>query len=103
VTAGTSYREAKLAANARVYLDACTRGDADAQSEALRELSSALEWLLGALLRSREEWSPYWWVDGFLPDSVKVVSPVELLIAGRVIWCDSDRNGRWWYDPLGLA
>jgi hypothetical protein len=96
----TEALESSLVAHSRAYLDARASGDAEAQSEALRELESTLEWLLGALLRSREDWNPWWWVDGFLSDTVKVSSPVELHVAGRVIWCDGERNEGWWYDPL---
>src|SRR5580700_2650925 len=87
--------ETKLAGFMRSYIHA-SHGSDSSQQEALRWVCSGLEYLLGDLLEGCSVWRG--WVDGILPetdmipDSVKVISTVELSVRGRAIWGENSRG-----------
>jgi len=101
-TPSDSFLESKLAAFVRSYVQA-SRDNDPSQDEALRWTCSALEWLLEGLLRGSEGWRG--WVDGvypatdMLPDSVNVISAVELDLRGSALWGESAR-GPFWMEPF---
>ena len=96
--------ESKLAGFVHSYIAAFHRGDPSQQQEALRLVCSGLEYLLGVLLQERDGWAG--WVDGInpatdmLPDSIRVVSAVELSVRGWAIWGESAGAGPFWIEPF---
>jgi len=102
-TDSASDLETKLAGFVHSYIDAVHHGDSSQQQEQLRWVCSGLEYLLGALLQERDGWAG--WVDGInpamdmLPDSVSVVSAVELSVHGWAIWGERGA-GPFWIEPF---
>jgi hypothetical protein len=98
-----SYLESKLAAFVRSYISASRDRDSSEQQEALRWTCCGLEWLLGGVLQGSQGWGG--WVDGIspamdmLPDSVNVISAVELSLRGSALWGKSAR-GPFWIEPF---
>jgi hypothetical protein len=96
--------ESKLAGFVRSYIAAFHRGDTSQQQEELRWVCSGLEYLLGLLLQARDGWAG--WVDGInpatdmLPDSISVVSAVELGVRGWALWGESAGAGPFWIEPF---
>jgi hypothetical protein len=94
--------ETKLAGFVRSYIQA-SHGSDSSQQEALRCFCSGLEYLLGGLLEGHGAWRG--WVDGILPetdmfpDSVNLISTVELSVRGRAIWAKNSR-GPFWIEPF---
>jgi len=103
-TGSVSDLESKLAGFVHSYIAAFHRGDPSQQQEELRWVCSGLEFLLGVLLQERDGWAG--WVDGInpttdmLPDSISVVSAVELSVRGWAIWGESAGAGPFWIEPL---
>jgi hypothetical protein len=96
--------ESKLAGFVHAYITAVHRGDPSQQQEELRWVCSGLEYLLGALLQERDGWAG--WVDGInpatdmLPDSISVVSAVELSVRGWALWGKSVGAEPFWIEPF---
>jgi hypothetical protein len=95
--------ESKLAGFVRSYIRASRREDSSQESEALRWLCCGLEYLLGELLQHSDEWKG--WVDGvtpatyMIPDSIKIVSPVNATLRGYADWA-MDARGPFWIEPF---
>jgi hypothetical protein len=104
LTKSVSDLESKLAGFVHSYLAAFRRVDASQQQEELRWVCSGLEYLLGVLLQERDGWAG--WVDGInpatdmLPNSISVVSAVELSVRGWAIWGESAGAGPFWLEPF---
>jgi hypothetical protein len=50
-------------------------------------LASRLEWFVAAALAEHNDWSRYWWVDGFFC-SLRVLDTVTVEAAGTLLWVD---------------
>jgi hypothetical protein len=94
--------ESKLAGFVRSYVVVASRGDSSQEEEALRWVCCGLEWLLGGLLQASDGWNG--WVDGILPatdmlpDSIRVISTVEVSVRGRALW--GEHAGPFWIEPF---
>jgi len=96
--------ESKLAGFVRWYIRASRGGDSSQEQEALRWVCCGLEWLLDGRLQGSSGWSG--WVDGILPatdmlpDSIDVISAVEVSVRGRALWGESAGEGPFWVEPF---
>jgi hypothetical protein len=104
LTKSVSDLESKLAGFVHSYIAAVHRGHPSQQQEDLRWVCSGLEHLLGVLLQERDGWAG--WVDGInpatdmLPDSINVVSAVELSMRGWALWGEGAGAGPFWIEPF---
>lgn len=89
----------EVAVGVRAYLAVTDRGSAAAQ-ERLQRICAGLEWFLNGLLRVHPSWTRHRYVDGLLPDSVAVTSPVTLEIRATMIW--GKGRGQWVEPFLGV-
>jgi len=93
--------ESKIAGWVRQYIRASNSADAAGDDESLRWLCSGLEWILGALLETKDGWDG--WCDGIDPATdvllkpIKIASAVELSVRGRATWYG---NRGCWIDPF---
>jgi hypothetical protein len=92
--------EARLVEEIQSYLPVHGCGD-ESEREQLRQVCSALERLLGELLREEEMWSPHFWVDGVLA-SIEIPSPRLLHLQGLAIWGDRGTSKQWW-EPFSAS
>jgi hypothetical protein len=90
----------ELAAGVRAYLALADR-DSPAGQEWLQRICGQLEWFLNGLLRGHEGWTRHRYVDGLIPDSVAVTSPVAIEIRAIMIW---GKGRAQWVEPfLGVV
>jgi hypothetical protein len=93
--AAQSDLDAKLAGFVRSYIR-CSSSSVSAEKEE-HWMYRGLEWLLGELLKGSDGWGG--WIDGILPaadmlpDSIQVISAVEVSVRGRAIWGKGSRDG----------
>jgi len=90
----------ELAAGVRAYRALADRGTAAGQ-ERLQRICGQLEWFLNGLLRGHEGWTRHRYVDGLIPDSVAVTSPVAVEIRAIMIW--GKGRGQWVEPFLGAV
>jgi hypothetical protein len=95
--------ESYLAGFVRSYMQTSRGRDPAGQEDALQKVCTGLEYLLGRLLSRRVEWRG--WVDGvipateYVPDSIQVISMVELSVRGCALWAKGSR-GPFWIEPF---
>ncbi|MFK3984704.1 hypothetical protein ACI2K4_30565 [Micromonospora sp. NPDC050397] len=87
---------AELAIGVRAYL-AMTERDRAAGRERLQRICAQLEWFLNSLLRDHPGWTRHRYVDGLLPGSAAVTSPVEVEIRAMMIW---GKGRSQWVEPF---
>jgi hypothetical protein len=96
--------QSKLAGFVHSYIGALHRRDLSRQQEELRWVCAGLEHLLDVLMQDRDDWAG--WVDGInpasdmLPDSITVVSAVELSVRGWAVWGESAGAAPFWIEPF---
>ena len=86
----------ELAVGVRAYLAMTNPGSAVGQ-ERLQRICAQLEWFLNGLLREHPGWTRHRYVDGLLPDSVAVTSPVGLDVRAMMIW---GKGRSQWVEPF---
>jgi len=99
--------ESNLAARLRECLDAVA-AKGEPRSLDLRDLCSVIEYLLQYFLTRRPIPLPAacqgssWWVDGILPDAVKLISPAGIQIRGKAIWSTAapGPHDPFWIEPF---
>lgn len=87
---------AELAVGVRAYLTMTDRGSTAGQ-ERLQRICAQLEWFLNGLLRDHPGWTRHRYVDGLLPDSVTVTSPLTVQIRALMIW---GKGRNQWVEPF---
>ncbi|MFI6763865.1 hypothetical protein ACIBF5_32570 [Micromonospora sp. NPDC050417] len=87
---------AELAVGVRAYLGMTDR-DSAAGQERVQRVCAQLEWFLNGLLREHPGWTRHRYVDGLLPDTVTVTSPVALEIRAMMIW---GKGRSQWIEPF---
>ncbi|WP_326558747.1 hypothetical protein [Micromonospora sp. NBC_01796] len=86
----------ELAVGVRAYL-AMTDHGSPAGHERLQRICAQLEWFLNGLLRDHPGWTRHRYVDGLLPESVVVTSPLGLEIRAMMIW---GKGRSQWVEPF---
>ena len=91
--------EAGLAAAIRAFLGA-EPNQFISEDENLREVCEWLARFIEELLKGRDDWSSYAWVDGISPCTAKRDPSDTLVLTGLMIWVAADKKFSEWKEPV---